>query len=405
MSTSRLASRAHQVQTCINGNQRSFMSRAAALMLMASTLLVGGCPANQAPAEQSGTQDMPSGSSAGDAGVRGLPGRDTATIDGAPTTTDRDSDGVLDRDEPGRGADPSSTDSDADGLTDAMEIGRGTDPALSDSDGDGLSDKAELDGGTSPTSPDTDADGLPDGGEIDLGTDPTNADTDGDGLGDMSESSAGTDPNSADTDGDGLSDYTEVQAGTNPSSGDTDADGLFDANEAVHGTNPLLADSDGDGLWDGTEVLSGLDPLIANEVGFVISIHSVDVISIASSSLAVWFSGGPDGEFFLWQPGDIVAIARVADTPSVALIGNITLGDIASAVDRGTLVVDGYITDWSIVDDWIAVNGIRWDLNPFDAYRAYFWRWGDHVLVTVDNPLGLDCMINLTRGEDVLLAP
>ncbi|MEM6929998.1 MAG: hypothetical protein AAF602_23875, partial [Myxococcota bacterium] len=143
----------------------------------------------------------------------------TDPLDPTDDRTDRDGDGLLDRDDPA----PDDADADDDGLSDRDEILGGTDPLDADSDDDGLLDGTERgvatplgdtdpawfvadanpETQTDPNAPDTDGDGLDDGGEdadrngrwTSPETDATRADTDGGGLPDGLEAELGTDPN------------------------------------------------------------------------------------------------------------------------------------------------------------------------------------------------------------------
>jgi uncharacterized repeat protein (TIGR01451 family) len=151
------------------------------------------------------------------------------------TDSDRDGDGLSDRDEAVAGSDPDNPDTDGDGIPDGIEVG--PDPSdPEDTDGDGTPDFDDLD---------SDGDGIPDADEL-LG------DPDDDGV-----------PNFRDTDSDddGLEDGEETDIGTDPYDPDTDRDGLDDGDEVTRGTNPLNPDSDCDGVLDGQEVLDGTNPL------------------------------------------------------------------------------------------------------------------------------------------------
>ena len=166
----------------------------------------------------------------------------------------------------------SDTDKDKDGLTNKDEKARGTNSKLSDTDGDGLADGEEvLVHNTDPLHADSDRDSLTDADEINIHkTDPTKADSDGDGLADGDEITRyKTDPLKADTDKDGLSDGEEIDIKTNPVLADSDNDGLNDGKEVrIHKTDPLQVDSDRDGLKDGEEVLTyRTDPLKADTDG------------------------------------------------------------------------------------------------------------------------------------------
>ena len=154
------------------------------------------------------------------------------------------------------------SDKDSDGLTNKEEKALGTDPNSADTDGDGLSDQEEVDGGTDPLLADSDGDTLSDSEELENGTDPNSSDSDGDGLDDAGELATGTDPLLADSDGDGLSDGEEVNDhGSNPLESDSDGDGLQDAEEVnEYGTDPSSADSDGDSYEDSWEIAEGTDP-------------------------------------------------------------------------------------------------------------------------------------------------
>jgi len=143
-------------------------------------------------------------------------------VSGRPPASDRDGDGISNREEREQGSDPENTDTDGDGLTDGEEKRTGGDPTRSDSDDDGLPDADEAAAGLNLREQDTDKDGLTDAEELAAGTDPTEADGDGemgatrDGLTDKEELDLGTDPNAYDTDGDGYPDGYEVEHGDDP---------------------------------------------------------------------------------------------------------------------------------------------------------------------------------------------
>ncbi|MFX0113564.1 MAG: M28 family peptidase [Candidatus Hodarchaeota archaeon] len=137
--------------------------------------------------------------------------------------------------------------------------------STTDIDSDGLIDKTEIEIGTDPTNPDTDNDSLLDGEEVHTYlTEPLIADTDLDGLLDGAEIKTwGTDPLQEDTDQDGLTDYEEIEIyHTDPLLADSDNDGISDKRElGVYQTDPRNPDSDADGFEDGEEVAKGWDPL------------------------------------------------------------------------------------------------------------------------------------------------
>jgi hypothetical protein len=107
-------------------------------------------------------------------------------------------------------------DRDYDGLPDGWESYHGLNPAdptdaEMDRDSDGLINRDEYLYKTNLDVPDTDGDGLSDSEEIAAGTDPNNPDTDGDGLGDADEVNVYlTDATNWDTDGDFIPDLYEV---------------------------------------------------------------------------------------------------------------------------------------------------------------------------------------------------
>jgi hypothetical protein len=87
----------------------------------------------------------------------------------------------------------------------------------SDKDNDGLSDREEKSYSTDFNAPDTDSDGLDDGLEVNsYHTNPRAKDTDADGLSDKNEIAMGTNPANVDTDGDGFTDSSEIAKGFNP---------------------------------------------------------------------------------------------------------------------------------------------------------------------------------------------
>ncbi|MGI9342066.1 MAG: dockerin type I domain-containing protein [Gammaproteobacteria bacterium] len=97
---------------------------------------------------------------------------------GTRMALDRDSDGLLNRDEVlDLNSDPASVDSDGDGLGDNDEVNiHGTDPGDADTDGDGLDDATELATTlTDPLDPDSDDDGISDGDEVTAGSNPNDA--------------------------------------------------------------------------------------------------------------------------------------------------------------------------------------------------------------------------------------
>jgi hypothetical protein len=97
----------------------------------------------------------------------------TSVIQAVDTTSDSDSDGLVNSAEVTAGTDPLDGDTDDDGRPDGDEVNGPifTDPLDPDSDDDGLTDGEEVDGeGTDPNNPDTDSDGVCDGGATVPGT-------------------------------------------------------------------------------------------------------------------------------------------------------------------------------------------------------------------------------------------
>ncbi len=189
-------------------------------------------------------------------------------------STDRDGDGLTNKEEARLGTDPDNPDTDGDGLRDGEEVRTyTTNPLEKDTDGDGLTDGDEvLKYKTKPVNPDTDGDGLKDGAEVVTHkTDPLVADTDGDGLNDGDEvMTHKTLPTNKDTDGDGLTDGDEVNKyKTSPTNRDTDGDTLTDGDEVTkHKTNPLAKDTDSDGLADNEELSTyRTNPLVKDTDG------------------------------------------------------------------------------------------------------------------------------------------
>ena len=83
--------------------------------------------------------------------------------------------------------DPSSSDYDSDKVIDSVESEHCTEPIHPDTDLDGLKDADELSYGTNPLSKDSDSDGLSDGDEISLGLSPIDRDSDNDAWPDSSD--------------------------------------------------------------------------------------------------------------------------------------------------------------------------------------------------------------------------
>ena len=276
-------------------------------------------------------------------------------------------------------------------------------PSSTDSDGDGLTDERESQLGTDPELPDSDGDGLTDYEEYALGTNPLARDTDGDGLLDNEEVAAGSSPILSDTDGDGLSDGDEYTLGTDALVVDSDGDGLKDGAELDWGTDPLNEDTDGDGLYDSTEIINGLDPLVANTIGLVSNVYSQNAAVITSPTASLWFASLSIYNFLGWQAGDVVVLERNEDESSVATIINVTDGTTAVAIDYGTIVGSGVITNAALDLSWIEVGGTRWHMNIFSINDIEFWHFGDYALVTYNAPDGLTRVVNITRGESALL--
>lgn len=186
---------------------------------------------------------------------------------------DRDSDGLINRDEQTAGSRGDLPNTDYDALGDYFEFMSGLDPTVIndsriDYDGDGLNAATEALLGTYENNTDSDGDGMPDGWEHTNDLDPAvsngGEDADSDGLTNVQEFDEGTQPQMPDTDGDGLLDGWEVANGTDPLVSDAfddyDGDGLLNHEEAEHGTGAADADTDDDGLPDGWEVRYWLDP-------------------------------------------------------------------------------------------------------------------------------------------------
>lgn len=192
---------------------------------------------------------------------------------------DRDSDGLINRDEYERGTNPLDADTDDDGLKDGAEVLiYYTNPLMVDTDGDGIWDGQEIRGGTNPLvvnflESDRDSNGIDDTWEEQYYQDLPHSqewyelkDTDNDGLNDYQEYLYGSSPVNQDTDADGLSDYVEVrESSTLPNLKDTDGDDLTDYEEIkIYMTNPNLRDTDGDRYLDGSEIELSSDPLDPN---------------------------------------------------------------------------------------------------------------------------------------------
>ncbi|MDP3900154.1 MAG: L,D-transpeptidase family protein [bacterium] len=133
----------------------------------------------------------------------------------------------------------------------------------SDRDLDGVPDKDEIGKFyTNPDNPDTDGDGFNDWVELNSGFSPYTAasvklednDADNDGLSDRKEISYGTNPVSADTDGDGFSDKVEILAGYNPLSAKPEA---LEKKIVINRGSQTLTYYLGDMLLDSTVVSTG----------------------------------------------------------------------------------------------------------------------------------------------------
>ena len=204
---------------------RSGLARAAAVIVLATPLLLGPAAGDSAAAVTDTDRD-------------GLPDAWERTwAITSPLRADSDRDGIRD----------GAEDPDHDTLVNLGEYRAATSPRRADTDGDGLRDDRE----------DPDADGLRNGFEMRTGTVLRRADTDGDGIRDGLE----------DRDDDGLVNLVEQRLGLGPSVADSDhdgtpdaredrdADGSFNLDELERGTDPLVADTDGDGTPDGAETV------------------------------------------------------------------------------------------------------------------------------------------------------
>ena len=203
--------------------------------------------------------------------------------DSSDAYEDRDSDGLINREEYEKGTDLDVADTDSDGLKDGEEVKQYyTDPLDTDTDGDGSLDGQEVRNGTDPLDPtdpgtaninDEDGNGLDDDWEDQYYQDLPhssdwykNRDTDQDGLTDYEEYIYGTNPLIPDTDQDGLTDYEEMKTyNTDPNKQDSDGDELKDGEEVnEYKTNPNEKDTDWDKFGDGSEIKLGTDPLDPN---------------------------------------------------------------------------------------------------------------------------------------------
>jgi outer membrane protein OmpA-like peptidoglycan-associated protein len=150
------------------------------------------------------------------------------------SNTDKDGDGISDKNELRLKTDINNKDSDNDGIPDNLEIGKNLEQPL-DTDNDGIIDALD---------DDDDNDGLTTQIEVKVGTSPLLKDTDNDGINDFIELGKNA-LKPLDTDNDGI---------INALDKDDDADGIKTETELLLGINPLLADSDSDGISDLDEV-------------------------------------------------------------------------------------------------------------------------------------------------------
>ena len=195
---------------------------------------------------------------------------------------------------------PTDTDSDADGMPDCWELyyfGNGNlyRDGTGDFDGDGVTDKQEYDMGTVPAEADNDSDGdgIPDNWENLNGlnaSDPTDGiqDYDNDGLINLLEFTHKTNPLLPDTDGDGIPDGSEVSYRLDPNNPsdaqlDLDHDGLSNLVEYQYKTDPNNPDTDGDGISDGDEVRHGNNPNGLDEVSLKIQNRDI-VVSLTGNN-------------------------------------------------------------------------------------------------------------------------
>ncbi len=232
----------------------------------------------------------------------------------APSTTDSDSDGVMEPcDDCPTVANPSQLDSDGDGLGDACDrCPHLAGAAQTDGDGDGVGDACDncptvanpsqadvdSDGKGDACDPDADGDGLLNAADnCPLAANQNQADGDGDGVGDACDDCPATaNANQKDTDGDGRGDVCDNCAQVkNPTQADADGDGVGDACD----TCPQLAsapqtDTDGDGHGDACDDC----PTIPNaDQSNADGDARGDVCDIVLSELAAAGPNGSDDEF------------------------------------------------------------------------------------------------------------
>lgn len=177
---------------------------------------------------------------------------------------------------------------------------------------------------------------------------------------------------------------------------------LTDSEETTYLTNPVIADTDGDGINDGVEVLNQLNPLAFNEIAIVMTVYSARGVTLTVGGL--WFTENflSGSGFSSWLPGDLVVVDRDNEVPAVATLRNITAGLWMVAIEHGTVIDSGYITDAAVDYSWIEIDWLRYALNRFDSWPVGGWYFGDFCLVTTYSIGGLRYVVNISEGEAVL---
>ena len=144
----------------------------------------------------------------------------------------------------------SSTDTDSDGVVDIRDAFPGDASETADTDSDGVGDNGDAFPNDENETKDTDGDGMGDNADVFPSDANETVDTDGDGVGDNGDTFPNDKNESKDTDSDGVGDNADVFPSDANETVDADDDGVGDNGDKFPTDAAASADSDSDGYPD-----------------------------------------------------------------------------------------------------------------------------------------------------------